>query len=155
MPDCEARSEHILRIRGAITVETRDAATGTLIPEESGTVDNIITNSGLTEIAALVAQLAYSTGFQIGVGTGGIAPAATDTALTTSLFQAAVTSQNASGAVATFKLFLDTTQCNGSTLAEAGLFFNTIMVDHALLSPPVAKNSSKTVTVTVTLTFSS
>lgn len=147
---CEPR----LSLKGVITVETRDAATGKLIPEESSRNENIVVDVGLVQLAKLIAQMAYSTGFQIGVGTSTTAAASTDTTLGASVLQAAVTSQTASGAVATFKLFIDTSQANGSILAEAGLFFDGVMLDRALLSATISKNSGKTVTVTIQLTLS-
>lgn len=150
----EQTAERTLRVKGRIIVEVRDAATGALIPEESCVVDNIITNSGLDQIVKLIVQASYSTGFRIGLGTGTNAPAATDTALQTSVFEANVTSQQRSGAVATFKLFLDTTQANGNTLTEVGLFFDGSMVDRALLSQSIVKTSSKTATISVQITVS-
>lgn len=146
--------ERKLSLHGVITAETRDALTGALIPEESCVVDNIVTDVGLAQIAEVIAQMSYSTAYQIAVGTSTTTPAAADTALGAAVLTASVTSQTASGAVATFKLFIDTTQCNGSTLAEVGLLFDSVLIDHALLSSTISKTSGKTVTITVQLTFS-
>ncbi len=141
-------------LKGVFTIETRDALTGVLIPEESCVVENIITDVGLARLAGIIAQVAYSTGFTIKVGTSSQAAVAGDTDLIASVLSASVTSQSQSGAVATFKLFIDTTQANGSTLREVGLFFDGVNIDRAILSSSIDKTSGKTVTATVQITLS-
>jgi hypothetical protein len=150
----ESLSGHKVGLKGVIIVETRDALTGALIPEESCVVENIVTDVGLARLAGLLAQVTYSTGFQISVGTSTTAAAAGDVALGAQVLIANTTSQAQSGAVAIFKLFIDTTQANGSPLAEAGLWFDGVLIDHAILSSIVAKTSGKTCTVTIQITLS-
>lgn len=154
-------TEHILRrsaskvgLQGVITVETRDAETGALIPEESCRVENMVVDVGLARLAGMMAQVSYSTGFTIGVGTDATAADAADTDLGASVHEEAVTTQSQAGAVATYKLFIDSTEANGEILAEAGLKFDGVLIDRAILSSTVAKNSGKTVTVTIQLTLS-
>lgn len=144
----------MLRIGGTIRYETRDARTGAVIPGESGVVHNIVTDVGLAQLAKVLVQAAYTTNFQVAVGTGTNTPAAGDTALQTQVFIALVTSQTFSGAVASYKLFLDTTQANGNTLSEVGLFHNSGLIDHALLSPTIIKTSAKIATIQIDLTLS-
>lgn len=142
-----------LSVTGRIHVETRDAATGAIIPEETGWSDNIVVDVGLAQLAALIAQESASTGFEIGVGTSNTAPAGTQTDLLARVYKAAITHKSRSGAVITFKLYVDTASANGSTLVEAGLYHNGVLIDRALITS-VAKTASKTVTVSVELTIS-
>ena len=141
------------RLTGRIGVETRWAATGEVIPEETGWSDNIVVDVGLAALAAILAQEAETTGFQIGVGTSNTAPAAGNTALGAQVYRANVTTKSRSGAVVTYRLYVDTSSANGSTLVEAGLFHNGVMIDRALITS-IAKTAAKTVTVTVQLTIS-
>jgi hypothetical protein len=142
--------------RGTIIVETRDAATGELIPEECSVNENIVTDVGLAELARIVNGEALLTGvaWTIAVGTSTTTPVAGDTGLGASVFSAVITSRSRSSTSISFKLFIDTTQANGNTLTEAGLFHDGVNVDHALLSASIAKTSSKNVTITVQLTLS-
>lgn len=154
MPSIESTSS--AQVSGVIAVEVRDAATGALIPEESCVVHNIVTDVGLAELARIVNgdPLLTAVGWEIGVGTSSTAAAAGDTALGAQVLRDDITSRARSGTAIAFKFFIDTTQANGSTLAEAGLFHDGVLVDRAILSPTVAKTSAKVVTVTVTLTLS-
>lgn len=149
----DPRLEARFCVSGRIGVETRDAATGSLIPEESGWSDNIVVDVGLAQLAALLNQEADTTGFEIGVGTSNTAPAAGNTDLGTRVYRAGITQKSRSGAVVTYKLYVDSTSANGYTLLEAGLFHNGVLIDRALITS-VAKTSAKTVTITVVLTLS-
>lgn len=141
------------RIVGRITVETRDARTGERIEHECGVTENIVPDNGLGELAKILTKYSPTVGYEIAVGTSSTAPAATDTGLGAEVFRAAVTSVSSASAVFTAKLFLDTTDANGSTLVEAGLFHNSVVIDHALITS-VAKDATKTVTVQIDLTIS-
>ena len=141
-------------IRGVIIVETRDAVTGELIPQESSINENIVTNVGLPELLRLINLGASVTGYEIGVGTSTTTPAATDTALGASVLQSAITTRSLSGTTLTFKLFIDNGEANGNTLTEAGLFHDSVLIDHALFAASIVKTSAKNVTVTIQLTLS-
>jgi len=143
-------------IKGIIAVETRDAATGELIPEESSVNDNIVTNVGLAELMRLVNNdpLLTATEWEIAVGTGTTTPVAGDTALANQVYRAGITNRARSGTSIAFKLFIDTTQANGNTITEVGLFHDGVNVDRALLAASVIKTVSKNVTITITLTAS-
>lgn len=142
-----------LRLVGRVTVETRDARTGALIPAESGTTENMVVDVGLVELAKILTKYAPATGYQIAVGTGANTPAAGDVALQAEVFRDLATFVSSAGAVFTASLFLDTTDANGYTLIEAALFHNGVMVDRAPITS-VAKTAAKTVTVSVNLTIS-
>jgi hypothetical protein len=144
------------RFKGTITMETRRADTGELIPAESCVVDNIVVDVGLAELARKLNGESLQTGvtWEIAVGTSSTAAAATDTALGTQVFKAAITTRTRTSASIAFKLFIDTTQANGHTLTEAGLLHDGVLIDRAILSASIVKDSSKNVTVTVQLTLS-
>lgn len=137
---------------GRIAVETRDADTGALLPDECGETPNILLDVGLEELARIVAQAAASVGYEIQVGTGTSAFTGTETTLQTPVYKAVVTSQNATGAQVAISLFIDRNSANGYTLTEAGLLHNNVVIDRSLITA-VNKTSGKTVTVTVTLTL--
>lgn len=143
-------------VRGTIIVETRDAATGELIPEECSVNHNIVTDVGLVELLNIWNKAALSTGvaYEIGVGTGTTTPTAGDTALAASVLEAVVTNRSLSGTTLTFKLFIDNGEANGNTLTEAGLKHDNVLIDRALFASPVVKTSAKNVTVSIQLTLS-
>lgn len=141
------------RIIGRITVETRDARTGERIEHECGVTENIVPDAGLAELAKLLTKYTPTTGYQIKVGTGTNTPASTDTNLQTPVFTELITSSSSAGAIFTAKLFLDTTDANGNTLTEAGLFHNGVIIDRSLITS-VVKDATKTVTIQVDLTIS-
>lgn len=156
MPATELLSEAQARVKGVITVEVRDAATGELIPEECSVNENIVLDVGLAELARVINGDALQTGvaWEIAVGTSTTTPVAGDSALGNQVFKATITTRSRSSASVSFKLFIDTTQANGNTLAEAALLHDGVLIDRALLSATVAKDSSKNVTVTVQLSLS-
>jgi hypothetical protein len=131
------------RFKGTITMETRRADTGELIPAESCVVDNIVVDVGLAELARKLNGESLQTGvtWEIAVGTSSTAAAATDTALGTQVFKAAITTRTRTSASIAFKLFIDTTH-------------DGVLIDRAILSASIVKDSSKNVTVTVQLTLS-
>lgn len=149
----ERRAHAPCALVGTITVETRDAKTGALIPEESGTTRNIVTDVGLVELAKILTKYTPATGYTIAVGTSSTAPAATDVALGAQVYEADATLVSSASTVFTGKLFLDTGDANGSTLVEAGLKHNGVLIDHSLITS-IAKTAAKTVTVQVDLTLS-
>lgn len=147
-------SDGQVKLRGTIRHETHDVRTGALIPDESGFQANVVVTVGLPQLVKILAQSSYTTGYEIAVGTGTTAATTGDTALETEVFRDDITSKLASGVTLTCKLYLDSTEANGNTLSEAGLFFDSVMLDRAILSPTISKTSTKAVTVQVDLTLS-
>lgn len=142
-------------IRGVISVEVTDAVTGRRIEEECSVNENIVTDVGLVELMRLANRedLSSPVTFEICVGDNGTEPEASDTELGNNVYEATITSRTRTDESIAFKLFIDTTQANGNTLREAGLKHNNVLIDHALLSATVAKDSSKNVTVSIVLTL--
>lgn len=99
----------------------------------------------------------------LGLGTGGsTAVATTDTDLTTRTYEESVTDVSDNGKDILTSTFLDSTEGNGNDFDELGLFSgdpanlgdaDTFLVNHATFNT-VTKDSTKTVTFDVTLTFS-
>jgi hypothetical protein len=109
-------------------------------------IDNLIVNEGKKWLAA---RAAGSTGQQnltaIAVGTGNTAPVVGDTALSAQLASASLvrapwqgfgTDSNKIFA----RAFFDTDEAIG-TLAEAGLFFGSVLFSRVLISPTISKPS--------------
>lgn len=99
----------------------------------------------------------------LGLGTGGgTAVATSDTDLTTRTYEETVTDVADNGKDVLASTFLDSTEGNGNDFDELGLFSgdpanlannNVFLMNHATFNT-VTKDSSKTVTFDVTLTFS-
>lgn len=99
----------------------------------------------------------------LGLGTGGATAVATsDTDLTTRTYESEVTDVSDNGKDLLASTFLDSTEGNGNTFDELGLFSgdpanlgnsDVFMLNHATFNG-VTKDNTKTVTFDVTLTFS-
>ena len=132
-----------------LRVEVRDAATDALIAEEL--LHNLVVNAGLNLIRDLLDGDAVAGLTHFAVGTGTTAVAASQTALVTETFRAAVTSRTSSAESLSVKYYLPSGSANGGTLAEVGLFnaaSSGTMFARAKLASTIAKTSSVTVTFT-------
>ena len=135
-------------VRGHVTVET---STG-----ERAESDNMVVTTGLARIAALLAADSTTYPSHIAIGTGTTAVAAGDTALATEVDRNPIVVSTASGAVWTMKVFFSKAEANGSTIAEAGIFDAAAagtMIARTVLGSTVAKDATKSLTITWTLTF--
>jgi hypothetical protein len=132
-----------------LRVEVRDAATGALLAEEL--LHNLVVNAGLNLIRDLLDGDAVAGLTHFAVGTGTTAVAASQTALVTETFRAAVSSRTSSAQSLSVKYYLPSGSANGGTLAEVGLFnaaSTGTMFARAKLASTIAKTSSVTVTFT-------
>ena len=94
----------------------------------------------------------------IAVGTDNTAPVAGDTLLGTEVFRKAITFTDIDDNSVSFECFLGSTEANGNTLAEAGLFNNMFddrqeMFSRVLITPTIAKDAETTATIAWVLTF--
>lgn len=102
---------------------------------------------GTTESAETIEYLA--------VGTDGTTPTSDDSSLGNEVYRVTNTDRENRGRDLRTSTFLDTTEANGNTLREVGLFTESsggLMVNRALISE-IVKNNRKTVTIDVTLKF--
>lgn len=138
-----------MQITGHVTIET---STG-----ERAESDNMVVTTGLARMAALLAQDSTAWPTHIAIGTGSTAVAAGNTALVAEVDRNAIGSQTSSGAVWTLKAFFTKAEANGSTIAEAGLFDAAAagtLIARTVLASTVAKDATKSLTVTWTFTLS-
>lgn len=107
-------------------------------------VDNLDTGQSVNEDASHLA-----------LGTSTTDPTVDDTALGNEVFRTGVTSTLDDGTSLSTSTFIDTSEANGNTIEEVGLFTASsggTLLNHASVQS-VAKTSSKTLTIDVTLTF--
>lgn len=137
-----------MKIKGHVKIEVSD---GSIIEQ-----DNIVVNSGINRLAALIAKDSSAFPSHIAIGTDATAATATDVSLGAEVDRNAIVSDSASGAVATFKAFFGKTEANGNTIAEVGMFDQAsggTMFCRSILSSTIAKDATKSITITWTLTF--
>jgi hypothetical protein len=112
-----------LRVRCNVTIAIVDAVTGQVRREHHG--HNLVTNAGLAAIAAAFGSSTAGLVTHFGLGSSNTAAAAGDVALGSEVSKPLITYVSSSGAVATMQYYLSSSQLNGSTLREAGLWCNT------------------------------
>lgn len=118
-------------------------------------VDNLDPNQSAAKDNVTASWLALGTG-------GGNGTATTDTDLNTRVYSETITDHADNGKDLLASTFVDSTEANGNTLDELGLFTgdpanlanaDVFMLNHSTFSG-VTKDDTKTVTFDVTLTFS-
>ena len=147
----------VLRLSDGLSVsgyvEVFDARTGELLAANR----NMVVDEGLDLLADILAGVTSDGLLYLAAGTSSTASTAGMTALTAEVWRDAVVTRTSSGATLVVSAFLDTGEANGSTLTEFGLFTASSggrMFNRVVLSPGVAKDATKTLTVQVTFTFS-
>lgn len=152
-----ARRQHAdtLALTGALVVEVRSARTGRVLRRLRES--NLVVNAGLTLVRDLLDSTitAPTPPTHLAFGTNASAAAGTQTALVTEVFRDALTSRVRTGLTITFKHFLSSSQANGNTLREWGLFNAAAagtMFSRAVFGSPIVKTVSITVTSQWTVT---
>ena len=123
---------------------------GKLIGSRSG--HNLITDAGLNYFRDLTGGTVGRADGQ-GVGTGTTAAAAGDTALGALVIKKTIDRRLDSDKVITFQALVLTTEANGSALSEIGLFYGSVLIARALISPVIDKDSSMQLTISHEGTF--
>ena len=127
-------------------------------------IRNTITYDGLSGIIKLLAQnsgdvLADYQIKSLRVGTGTIAPTRADTALVAEVFSMPLVDVDRVETIATSQLVitktLQTTEANGNTLVEAGLFYNNGTLFARQIHPAIPKTVIITVTYEWQISFTS
>lgn len=154
--------EHALCAEVNVDVEVRDAETGELLVDHHE--HNLFVNRGLEIVADALAGTGTYSGegnvTHLAVGTDDDTVVAADTALGAEVFRGALTKVTRSGTGGVVcELYLTSTQANGSTLVEAGLFNGDGLTTAnagmfaRVTHPPITKTSSVTVTYRWTITL--
>lgn len=104
-----------------VNIKVTDVLTGKILKEISG--HNLTMTDGKTLVAHLLAITAAKTGITyFGVGTGSVAPVASDVALGTEVFRDTLTNAIVTSGKVNIQYYLNSGDANGNTLTEAGLF---------------------------------
>lgn len=133
-----------------VRVVVSDAITGETLREE--TQHNLVVNAGLNLIRDLLDGDAVAGLTHLAVGTGTTAVSASQTALTTEVFRAAVTSRTSNAQQLVVSYYLPSGSANGNTLAEAGLF-NAAAAGTMFARVKLASTIVKTASIAVTFTW--
>ena len=141
-----------LKCRWNVLVQELDAETGEVISEQR--THNIVTTAGLAEIGRRVALIAPSGEDQFAAGSGDATPAVDDTALETQEYIGNISAAEGGASGSVFRFVLPSTECNGDTLTEVGLFtVDDVLIARALLETKIEKTSGKAVAFVWTWTF--
>ena len=130
-------------------------------------IENLVPDVGLQAIAENLvnASPSASEALQmkyIAVGTGTTTPTGSDTTLETEVFRDTVDSQERTDKTARNSVLIGYSEANGYTLSEVGAFAGDasatvdsgLLFSKTLISPTIAKTSSKVVFIEITHTFS-
>jgi len=149
--------DETLKLKGVFSMRCIDKKTGNVLHEY--TDNNLVVDLGRHAAVLLLGGSGSAAAVtQIGVGTSNTAATNADTALTSAF----VKNLNTAGTVntyttntVTFGYQIDTTEANGMTIWEFGLFTSSnVLVARKVLSSSIAKNSSFAIAGTWTLTIS-
>lgn len=139
---------------GRVEVVVRCAKTGRI--KQRVVNKNLFTTSGKARLGALISGSSVAYPSHIAIATGSTAPTVSDTALSGEVARKALALRTDSAGVITLKAFFSKSDANGSTIASAGVLdaaASGTLLNHALISPTIAKTSSDTITVTWTYTI--
>lgn len=143
-----------LGVKGVWTIQEHDPD-GNLLTEE--VASNRVTASGRGLIWDIILGT-QPTIAAVAIGSSSQAVQDSDATLVTELSRWQITSMSRSGSIMTVRLFLGTTQANGFTYREAGIFngypSGGVMLNR-ITHPDRVKTSSKTLTYLITLTLNS
>jgi hypothetical protein len=136
-----------------------DAETGEVLHQE--VQHNLVTKAGLNLLKAAIATGSCAVPQYFAFGTSGTAPAPTDTTLGAEIASSRQintgSTQDATDPTLTLQYYLSSTQCNGNTIREVGLFTATpsggTMYARVVLASAIVKTISVAVAFTWTLTW--
>jgi len=114
------RTDDAIGVAVNVAIEVRDAVTGALVRREA--VHNLVVLAGRNQIRdALYGELITAPAY-MALGTSTATVASTNVALAAEVLRDVLTSRAKGSGTITFKYFLTSTQGNGITFREAGLF---------------------------------
>lgn len=139
----EKRLLDSIGLKGVLTIEVRDAATGALLRTE--TVSNLTVLAGRNLLRDFLAGDAVTGLTHFAVGLGTTAADAADTTLETEEFRDVTTQFVDDAGKLTVKFYLPSGAANGHTLTEAGIF--TAAVAGTMYNRAVHAGIAKTVNI--------
>ena len=147
-----------LKVRVNVIKEVHCATTNELLRTEL--THNLFVDAGLNLLRDFLDSDSVTGIERFAIGTGTTAVSASDTVLGTEVHRGALTQKTSTAKTLTIKYYLASTEANGNTITEAGLFANgaTDTVDTGTLCARVlttadAKTNAEAWTYTWILTF--
>lgn len=143
-----------IRPRLNVVIIEHDAVTGHELRRQTG--HNLVTTAGRNMLRDFLANTGVAGITHYALGTSATAATLADTALGAEVLRTTVAIWNTASASLEVRFYLGSTQGNGSTLAEAGLFnaaSGGSMYARYVLASPIVKTSAVAVTFTWTLTW--
>lgn len=140
--------------KGFVEVWAHDAVTGELVDYISGR--NIVTDAGFALLCDMLAEATSEELLYVAAGEGTTAAAAGDTSLQTERWRGPIVTKERSGSSLVVRTFLDSSEANGYTLTEFGILTASsagTLFNRVILSPGVAKDATKTLTIQVTISL--
>lgn len=143
------RADSAAHVGVNLTIDVQDASTGELLHRDE--LHNLVTLAGRNLVRDLLNEATDGGLTHLGVGSGDVAVAASDTALVAELLRDLFTKRTPGDGALTLTYFLGSTAANGSTLQEAGLF--TAATAGTLFARAVHEPIAKSASITVTYTW--
>ena len=144
-----------IKVRRNVLVEVHDVRTGRLLHSERGS--NLVVAAGLAGIALATAGDITQSPQYLGAGTGTTAITLGDTSLENEVgSRVLLGSTTGSGYVGSFKGMFGSSELNGNTLSNVGLFDSasgTNLLSAYILATTVAKTTSISLTISWTWAF--
>ena len=134
-----------------VTIEIIDAKTKEVIDVRR--THNLVTIEGLNWLAAIIAG-SETRPTNIALGTGLTAPAGSDTALENQVYTATIDRRLLDSSKVTHRIFVPTSEANGNTLAEEGLFRGSLLIARAAIDPAIVKTVAVELTIAHEITVS-
>jgi hypothetical protein len=147
------RAGDIMKLRGKAKLIVRDIRTGLIL--EVREIDNLITTAGKNFIASVVNGEATLSNIYIAVGSGTTTPAVGDTTLEGEIGRLPITSKTRTNNQILYSTYFGSGDCNG-TWNKIGIFnaqSGGTLISELLISPSLAKDTTKAVDVEYTITF--
>jgi hypothetical protein len=137
------RLHDIVRTRDNVTIDVVDVLTGRVVHRERG--HNLVMNGGLNLLRDFLAGDAVAGATHFALGTGNTAAALADTGLAAEVHRGPVALAVKTAQAVTLRYYISSTQLNGTTIREAGLFnaasLGTLIARY-VLGTPISKTSS-------------
>lgn len=143
----------VVKAHGNLTVTVKDLA-GNVVSQQ--TIHNLFVDTGLGTIKDVLRGIYDGSPHVqfIAVGTGTTAAAAGDEALESEVYRQAITGMTEIDGTLNVQGYLGSSEANGSTLEEAGLFnADAVLLARALFSSGIEKTDTQTVSLSWDLTF--
>ena len=133
-----------------VKATARDVRTGEIVATAYG--KNLLVNTGRQVIRDVIAGAARRPN-EIAIGDDDTSPGSGDTDLGNNVLQKTIDRRVQETYGIEFQVLIETSEANGTTIKEAGLFLDSTLIARALLSPAITKTALIEVTISYTCTI--